>query len=301
MPDTELAQTLPGLSTRLIAGLRDLAPHYPVLLCDLWGVIHNGHRVYDGAEEALIRFREGGGTVVLVSNAPRPAETVVPILDRLGLSREGWDAIVTSGDVARADIAAAVQAGKAVFHLGPERDRPLFDGLSPRFAGPEAADLVVCTGLFDDTSETPETYRPMLLDLLARGTPMLCANPDLVVDRGGATIYCAGAVAELYAELGGAVTTYGKPFAPIYEAALAVAGSIRRFTIAPTQALMVGDSVRTDLAGAAAFGCAALFVAGGIHGAEARQADGRLDTSRLAAMFAERSLTPQAVLPRLVW
>lgn len=288
-------------TTALIVGLHELAGRYPVLLCDLWGVIHNGHHVFDGAAEALMRFRDGGGTVVLVSNAPRPAEAVVPQLDRLGLPREAWDAIVTSGDVARSEIAAAGRRAQTLFHLGPERDRPLFDGLGVRFASAEEAICLVCTGLFDDTAETPETYRSMLEDALARGLPMLCANPDLVVDRGGTTIYCAGALAALYAEMGGQVTTCGKPFRPIYDAALAIAASIRRAAISPEQALMVGDSVRTDLAGAAALGCGALFIAGGIHGGEVKDADGALDPARMAAAFASLGLTPEAALPRLVW
>lgn len=287
--------------TRLIAGLRDLASSYPVLLCDLWGVIHNGHHVFEGAAEALTRFREGGGTVVLVSNAPRPAEAVVPQLDRLGLPREGWNAIVTSGDVARSGIAAAARAGRGIYHLGPERDGPLFEGFPVRLVGESAAELIVCTGLFDDTTETPQTYRAFLQHAQERGIPMLCANPDLVVDRGGQTIYCAGALAQLYAELGGDVTTCGKPYRPIYDAALAIASSIRRQDVAPRQALMVGDSVRTDLAGAAALGCGALFIAGGIHGHEVKTSDGELDPELLASMLTRAGVAAEAALPRLVW
>src|SRR4051794_10366578 len=165
---------------RLIAGLRELAPDYDVAFCDIWGVVHNGHAVFPGVVEALETYRRGGGIVVLVSNAPRPSETVVPQLRHLGLPHAAWDAIVTSGDVTRSHIAAA--AGKVVFHLGPDRDRPLLDGHHLTLGPAESAEIVVCTGLFDDTVETPDDYRPLLQSLAARDVTMICANPDLVVE-----------------------------------------------------------------------------------------------------------------------
>ena len=225
-----------------------------------------GHAVFPGAAEALTAFRAEGRAVVLVSNAPRPSESVVPQLDRLGFARSAWDAIVTSGDVTRGHIAAA--AGKPLFHLGPERDRPLFSGHAIDFVEAEAAAIIVCTGLFDDTTETPADYATLLAGLRRRDVPMICANPDLVVERGGQMIYCAGAIADAYAAIGGQVVFCGKPHPPIYEAALAVAGSILKRDVETTRVLAIGDSVRTDLAGAAALGCGALFIAGGIHAIE---------------------------------
>ena len=286
-------------TSRLIEGLRELAPAYDVALCDIWGVIHNGHAVFSGAGEALIAYRRAGGTVILVSNAPRPSESVVPQLDRLGLSSDAWDAIVTSGDVTRSHIAAAV--GKKVFHLGPERDKPLFAGYPISFAGEEDCSLVVCTGLFDDTWETPEHYGTMLAGFKAREVPMVCANPDLVVERGGVMIYCAGAIAQAYEKIGGDVVTCGKPFRPIYDAAFHIASSIRKHAIDPVRVLAIGDSVRTDLMGAASFGCGALFIAGGIHALEAGHDTDSLDGAMLAQFLAEQGAVPDAAMARLVW
>ncbi|GLS24055.1 haloacid dehalogenase [Labrys miyagiensis] len=286
-------------SPRLIHGFREIAPAYDLLFCDIWGVIHNGHAVFPGVTEALSAFRRGGGTVVLVSNAPRPNGAVAPQLDRLGLPREAYDAIVTSGDVTRSHIAAV--ADKKVFHLGPERDLPLYQGLDIHFAQADEADVVVCTGLFDDTTETPDNYGPMLRAFLARQVPMICANPDLVVDRGGIIIYCAGAIAEAYRAIGGEAAICGKPFQPIYDAAFETAAARRGSPVAHGRTLAIGDSVRTDLAGAAAIGCGALFISGGIHALEAGHGEGEIDAEALAAFLADKGVVPDAVMPRLIW
>jgi len=286
-------------SPRLIHGFREIADAYDLLFCDIWGVIHNGHALFPGVAEALTTFRGNGGTVVLVSNAPRPNSAVAPQLDRLGLPREAWDAIVTSGDVTRSHIAAV--ADKKVFHLGPERDLPLYGGLDIRFAGADEAEVVVCTGLFDDTTETPETYAPMLEAFLARNVPMICANPDLVVDRGGIMIFCAGAIAEAYRAIGGEASICGKPFKPIYDAAFETAAGRRGGPIPHGRTLAIGDSVRTDLAGAAAIGCGALFISGGIHALEAGHGDGEIDAEALAAFLRDKGVVPDAVMPRLIW
>lgn len=286
--------------TRTISGFREIADGYRVALCDIWGVIHNGHALFPGVADALTRYRSGGGIVILVSNAPRPAESVVPQLDGLGLPRLAWDAIVTSGDVTRSRIIAA--ASRPLWHLGPTRDRPLFQGLKlNEVQDRDDAEVVVCTGLFDDTTETAEDYRDMLEAFRAREVSMICANPDVVVERGGTLIYCAGAIAELYAGMGGAVVTCGKPHRPIYDAAFAIAESLLKRPMIPRDALAIGDSVRTDLSGAAAIGCGALFVAAGIHGAEVKGADGRLDPTRLDPFFARNGVTPDAAITALVW
>src|SRR5215472_16009062 len=244
-----------------------LASDYDVVLCDVWGVVHNGVAAAPEAGDALARFRERGGTVVLITNAPRPGEKVARLtLDRLGVPREAYDGIVSSGDVTRALIAA--RTGAHVFHIGPERDLPLFDDLAAPLAPLERAHYAVCSGLVDDTVETPEDYHDLVARMRARALPMSCANPDVVVERGDQLVYCAGAIADLYAAAGGSVTYAGKPHRPIYEQALRMAGKARRTSPPPGRVLAIGDSVRTDLKGATAFGIDCLFITAGIHAEE---------------------------------
>jgi HAD superfamily hydrolase (TIGR01459 family) len=273
-----------------------VAQRYDVLLCDVWGVVHNGLEAYAEACDALARFRAGGGTVVLITNAPRPSGWVVRQLDRLGVPREAYDAVTSSGDVTREVMAE--RTGSAVFHIGPERDLSIFEGLDVRFTPMEAAEYVVCTGLFDDTTETPEDYREMIEAMGRRELFMLCANPDLVVERGNELVYCAGAIADLYVATGGEVLYAGKPHRPIYDAALAAAATARGDQVAGKRVLAIGDSLRTDITGARALGLDALFVLGGIH---AEELGDRPPTAALTEMFATAGISPQAVTPRLVW
>ncbi len=207
-----------------------LAPAYDVVLCDVWGVVHNSVVAFSDACTALARFRRQGGTVVLITNAPRPAEVVMALLDGLDVPRAAYDAIVSSGDVTRAVIAA--RAGESAFHVGPARDVPIFDGLAP-LAPLASADYVVCSGLFDDTTETPQDYIALIAAMRERGLTMVCANPDIVVERGDKLVYCAGAIADLYAAAGGNVVYAGKPYRPIYEQALSVARAVRGRETAP--------------------------------------------------------------------
>ena len=186
---------------------------------DIWGVMHNGVRPFAHAVAACERFRASGGTVLLLSNAPRPAAGVAAQLDRIGVARSAWDAIVSSGDAARAFVARF--APGPVFHLGPERDLGIYEGLGVRIGACEIANAVVCTGLFDDETETPDDYAAVLQTCLGRGLPMVCANPDLTVERGGRIIYCAGALAAAYEKIGGSVTYAGKPHLPVYDMAFA--------------------------------------------------------------------------------
>jgi HAD superfamily hydrolase (TIGR01450 family) len=285
-------------SPPLIPHFSALASAYDVVLCDVWGVVHNGLAAFAEAADALTRFRRQGGTAILITNAPRPADFVTAMLDRLGVPRDAYDAIVTSGDVTRAVI--ATHAGKSVFHIGPARDVPIFDGLDAPLAPLERADYVVCSGLFDDTTETPKDYEPLVAAIAARGLSMLCANPDVVVERGDKLVYCAGAVADLYAAAGGDVLYAGKPYRPIYEQALATARAARGRETAPARVLAIGDSVRTDLAGAAAFGIDCLFVTAGIHAGELGGRDAP-DAAALDEMFAAAGRAPKAVTPRLAW
>ncbi|HXW42873.1 MAG TPA: TIGR01459 family HAD-type hydrolase, partial [Xanthobacteraceae bacterium] len=246
-----------------IESFEPLSRDYDVLFCDVWGVVHNGLAAFATACDALTRFRRRGGTAILITNAPRPGAAVARILDRLGVPRQAYDAITSSGDVTRGIVAARL--ADAVFHLGPQRDLSIFTGLDVKFTSLQSADYVVCSGLFDDTTETPDSYRDMLRAMHARSLFMVCANPDIVVERGETLVYCAGALADAYAALGGDVLYCGKPHAPIYEAALAAAASLRGVTAPRNRVLAIGDSVRTDLKGAAAFGIDYMFVTSGIH------------------------------------
>ena len=276
----------------------ELATGYDAVLSDVWGVIHNGVVATPAACDALARFRKAGGTVMLITNAPRPGAVVVKFLDKVGVPHEAYDGIVSSGDVTRSVMAE--RPDKAVFHIGPERDLPIFDGLGLRFVPLEQAEYVVCTGLRDDEVETPETYRAELGELRRRNMFMLCGNPDLVVERGDRLIYCAGALADLYGTLGGKVLYAGKPHRPIYDLALGRVASVRGAPPPKQRVLAIGDSVRTDLKGATEFGLDCLFVTAGIH---AEELGDRHDPNLAALnkMFADAGVAPKAVTSKLVW
>jgi HAD superfamily hydrolase (TIGR01459 family) len=283
----------------ILTGFDAFSAAFDIALCDVWGVIHGGVHAFAPACDALARYRARGGTVILVSNAPRPGHAVVPQLDRLGVPRTAWDGLVTSGDVARALIEE--DPANAYFWLGPERDGPLFDGLAARPVPFEAAEWIVCTGLIDDETETPESYSPLLRRAREKGMRFLCANPDLVVERGGKLVYCAGAIGQAYEALGGATIYAGKPDRPIYDAALAIAASIRGAEPDLGRVVAIGDALRTDIAGAGRLGCASLFVARGIHADELGIADRPLDGEALAGLLAHAGPAPTAAIDRLVW
>jgi HAD superfamily hydrolase (TIGR01459 family) len=275
-----------------------LAPSYDVVLSDVWGVVHNGVAALPEAGEALARFRRSGGTVVLISNAPRPGQNVVHLLDEFGVVREAYDGIVTSGDVTTHVIAG--RPGQTVFHLGPERDRPMYAKLDVRFAPVESADYVVCSGLFNDETETAEDYRALLDRMRARRLFMVCANPDIVVERGDRLVACAGAIADLYRDMGGEVLYAGKPYRPIYDQALAAGDAVRGAPTALARVLAIGDSVRTDVTGAASLGVDCLFLAAGIHAEELGGRDDP-DPAVLGQIFAGAGVAPKAVMRRLTW
>lgn len=275
-----------------------LASQYDVVLSDVWGIVHNGITAHAEAGAALRRFREGGGTVVFITNAPMPRDAVAKLIAGFGVDPNCYDAIVSSGDVTR--VAVAERPGQSMFHIGPERDKPIFDGLDVRFAPLEQADYVVCTRLFDDQAETLDDYRDMLAAIRARNLFMVCGNPDLVVERGHELVYCAGAIADAYAALGGEVHYAGKPYAPIYSTALALAETAHGKPVARERVLAIGDSVRTDLAGANRFGIDCLFVTAGIHAEElgTREAP---DPAALRKLFADAGHLPKAVMRALAW
>lgn len=284
--------------TRLIPGLSALADRYDVLLCDVWGVIHNGRASFPAACAALARWRAERGPVILISNSPRPAESVVPQLDELGVPRASWTTLVTSGDATRTLLAA--RAPGPAWTIGPERDAPLYEGLGLRFADPGTAAFISCTGPFDDETETPEDYRARFETALARDLEMICANPDLVVQRGDRLIYCGGALAELYAAMGGRTLMAGKPHGPIYELALALGAQLLDRPLARDRVLAIGDGLATDVRGANVQGLDVLFIAGGIHGAEIL-GGAALDAVAVARALGEQALTGAYAMADLVW
>lgn len=277
-----------------IGGLADIAGRYDVILCDVWGVLHNGIDPFPKAGEALAAARGQGATVVLITNSPRPRPGVEAQLGMIGVLETAYDSIVTSGDVTRRLIA---EGPRRVFLLGPDRDLPLIEGLDVERVGEAEAESIVCTGFFDDETETPEDYRDMLTGFQARGVPLICANPDLVVERGERLIPCAGAMAALYAELGGETRIAGKPHRPIYEAALAEAEALRG-AFERSRVLAIGDGMPTDVRGALSAGFDLLYISDGIHAAEYLHG-GETNEAAMHDYFNREAVAPRWWMPRL--
>jgi HAD superfamily hydrolase (TIGR01459 family) len=273
---------------RLIDRFSEIAPHYDALVCDIWGVVHNGQAPFPEAAEALRRFRRDHGPVVLLSNAPRLAPSVVEQFRRIGVATDCYDAIVTSGGATREEL---IRRGPvSLYYIGPPQDLSLIEGLSVRLTGPDDADLALCVGLGDDLSETPNDYGEVLKRMRARNLLMLCANPDLKVYRGDKLCWCAGALARAYEALGGQVSYFGKPYPAIYQAALEAGHH-------PKKPLAVGDALVTDLKGAGEMGWDALFIADGLHGEEIEP----YTASHLGELFAAHHVTATAAMRALKW
>ncbi|GLQ52995.1 TIGR01459 family HAD-type hydrolase [Devosia nitrariae] len=282
----------------IISGLADLAPQYDAVLSDVWGVMHNGVEAFPPACEALVEYRKAGGKVVFITNAPRPSPPIVAMLDRLGVPREAYDAIVSSGDATRTMIAR--YAGKVVHHVGPPtEDDALYEGLDVNRGSADDAAVVVVTDL-DSDDDTPEMYRQRAEFWLSRRLKMICANPDRVVEHGDKIIYCGGALGDLYAAMGGMVLMAGKPYQPIYEQAYRLAQEAAGHPIDKSRVLAIGDSVRTDATGAAQFGVDLLFITGSIHAAEL-DAFGNPDPDAIAELVEPSRANMVGFLPRLVW
>jgi HAD superfamily hydrolase (TIGR01459 family) len=277
-----------------VAGLSGIADDYDALLCDAWGVIHNGVDLFPGVEDAMTRFRARRGPVVILTNAPRPSSIIPPQLARIGLARHAWDRIVTSGDATRAAISRL--ADRPAFKLGPDKDEKLYEGLAIDFAPLDKAGFIVCTGLIDDEKETPDDYAALLAAGVSRKLPMICANPDVVVRWGGRLVYCAGALAAVYERLGGEVIYGGKPYTPIYDLALAAVEEVAGKVVERSRILAVGDGLQTDIAGANRNGFDALFIVGaeGIH-------DGGADARSVAAALAKAGVHARFSATRLQW
>lgn len=290
-PATVASEAIP-----VIDSIAEIGSAYNAWLVDIWGVMHNGVRAYPAAVEATRRFREQGGIVVLLSNSPRPGPSLQGQLTNFGVAGTSYDATISSGDLTRHELAK--HAGTRVFHLGPERDLPIFAGLDVERVEPSDAEFVVCTGLFDDETETPDDYQGLLRDFAGRKLTMLCANPDRMVERGHHLIYCAGALAEVYEALGGSVIYAGKPYLPIYELALETIADLAGKAVPRRRILAIGDGVHTDMAGAADFGLDAVFVASALH----RPRDGgtNLEGAHLADLFKGRK-RPRGAMAALAW
>jgi HAD superfamily hydrolase (TIGR01459 family) len=287
-----------SISTETIPVIEAIAPlgkGYAAWLVDIWGVMHNGMRAFPSAVEATRRYREQGGIVILVSNSPRPSEPLQRQLTSLGVSERCYDATVSSGDLTRHELAK--HAGARIFHLGPERDLPIFKDLDVTRVDVKDAELVVCTGLFNDETESPEDYQGLLRELAGRKLTMLCANPDHLVERGHNLVYCAGALAQIYEEDGGEVIYAGKPYRPIYELAEETIARLAGRKVARNEILAIGDGIRTDMAGASDYGLDSVFVASGLHVGPGGEG---LDDLRLAELFEGRK-APRAAMLALAW
>jgi HAD superfamily hydrolase (TIGR01459 family) len=282
----------------ILTGLSEIAADYDALLCDVWGVLHNGREAFLPAADALRRFRAERGPVILLTNAPRPVIDVESMFQRVGVPLDCYDAIVSSGVIARDDVKKRIEAiGRTlkVYHLGPDRDGGVLGGLDIGRVDVRAAEVVLCTGLYDDDTETPDDYAELFQEFRARDLTMLCANPDIVVQRGDKLIWCAGALAEAYEKLGGQAIYYGKPHPPIYETSLKLAATLAGRDIC--RPLAIGDGADTDIKGANRMGIDAVFVAQGIHAAHL----GDLTAEGLAQLFVVPEAHPKAAIGTLVW
>ncbi|HEY9009482.1 MAG TPA: TIGR01459 family HAD-type hydrolase [Devosia sp.] len=283
---------------RALAGFSEIAANYDAALCDVWGVVHNGVAAYPSAVEALVQYRKQGGRLVFITNAPRPSGPIVEMLDRLGVVREAYDAIVSSGDATRAMISE--YSGKVVHHIGPPTaDDSLYEGLNVIRGPAEDAEAIVVTDL-DTDDDTPDMYNDRVTLWLKRGLPMICANPDRVVEHGDRLIYCGGALGDLYEARGGKVRMAGKPYKPIYDEALRLAEKAAGRRLDKARMVAIGDSVRTDAMGASHFGIDLLFVTGSIHAGEL-DAFGNVDPQAVADLVAPSGANVAGFLPRLAW
>lgn len=280
---------------KTIASLDEISQGYAAIFCDVWGVLHNGVHCFEPAATALAAARARGLAVVMVTNSPRPHPGVEAQFETIGVPEEAWDRVVTSGDVTRELVSAGP---RRVFHIGAERDLPLFDGLDVELVEEFEADGVVCTGLFDDEVETPDDYAELLTRLRAKNLPFICANPDLMVERGERIVWCAGALARDYTQLGGRTLIAGKPFAPIYAAALKAAGEVLGREIRREEALAIGDGMLTDIKGASDNGIDVLYVSGGIHARDYGHPD-EPEPAKLQAFLDRHGYNPVATMAKL--
>ena len=281
----------------LLPGLSSIASDYDAILCDVWGVIHNGKRAFDTACRALQEFRKHG-PVILVTNAPVPKDRVTRLFPQLGVPMDCFDDVIASGDATRNELKHL--APGPVYRIGLAEDFGVYAGLPLDFSDdPAVAKVICCTSLRDYPGGTPEPYREELKRLAAHNLPMLCANPDVQFRQGDRLIWSAGSLAAIYEEEGGKVIRPGKPDAPIYKLAMERAAEITGRTLAPSRILAIGDGPITDILGANRQGFDALFIGGGIHGHSMGQGDAFLASA--AKVLADDDVTAKYAMPELSW
>jgi len=276
--------------TKIITSFVEVSGKYDAALVDLWGCLHNGVKPFAAAVSALETFRDNGGTVLLLTNSPKPSNMVLLQLDDIGVARDLYQGCVSSGDAARTALASGAY-GKKIFALGPERDLPFYKNIDVEHVALDQATGIVCTGLFDDNTDTPDDYRATFLQAKNNGLKMLCANPDVMVDRGDKRIYCAGALAQAYTEMGGEAHYFGKPHPPIYDLAYQKLTEITGREVLPKKIIAIGDGINTDIRGAIGEDIDSLFITGGLAASETAT-DGQPDPARLNAFLAKAQLTP---------
>ena len=281
--------------TQIVNALSDISAQYDALFVDLWGCVHNGVRAFDAANKALIEYRAGGGIVVLVTNSPRPRAQVEQQLADFGVARDAWDSIASSGDSARSALFLGA-VGQKIYFIGTDAELPFFeplklidDPIQISHVTIEEAEGIVCTGL-PTADGTPDDVRAPLLYAKQKGLKLLCANPDIIVDRGDKREWCAGAVAQAYSEMGGTSLYFGKPHAPIYDLARRRLSAIRP-NISDDRILAIGDGITTDIQGAIGEGIDSLFITGGLAAKETATAT-QPDPEKLSQYVAEKQLDP---------
>lgn len=288
----------------IISGLSQIADAYDALVCDVWGVIHNGVAAFPGAAAALSAFRRTRGPVVLLTNAPRPWPVVAKQLAHFGVPTDAYDAIVTSGDLTRAEITARAEAFGGPLpslYIGPDRDLGIFDHEHVLRTDLDRAATIICTGPYKDDVETPEEYRGLLSQAAARKLPFICANPDLIVQRGDRIIYCAGSLAQLYEQLGGTVWYAGKPHLPVYSQVDRAVADAAGHVIPRNRMLMAGDGLKTDVLGANRAGLPVLLITGGIHAMDFGDSVDTPALDRVKDTLQRAHLSAVAASARLIW
>ena len=286
------------MTCRIIQSLAGVGGGYQALLVDLWGCYHNGLAPYPAAVAALRAYRAAGGIVVLLTNAPRPASSVKAFLDRIGAPEDSYDGIMSSGAACQRAVASG-EHGHRFHYVGPPRDLHMLTGLGLADTALERADAILCTGLRDDRAETPADYFEAMADWHARGLRLLCANPDLIVDRGEQRLYCAGALALAYEQAGGEVVWFGKPHRATYQQSFHLLEELAGREVAASKVLAIGDGIRTDVKGGLDAGLDVLFVTGGLSAGDVGTDPEHPGPARLDAYLAEHGVAPQYAIGRL--
>lgn len=281
---------------QMLTGFGQIAENYDAVICDIWGVLHNGRAPFAGVDDALKNFRDGGGKVLLLSNAPRPGQTALNRLDEIGNARSSYDDILTSGDATRTRLSELGAQGKKCHHVGPAKDADLVAGLAIDVVEIEDADVVLFSGMYHDAHETPDDYADFLADILARKLPLICPNPDRQVQMGDKIIFCAGAVAEVYEAMGGEVIWMGKPYPTVYARAKTMLSEMTGLE-AP-RLLAIGDGPKTDIPGAQEAGVDALFISGGLAGASGAKVDTPEDVAHL---LRDENTQARYAMRHLIW